>query len=181
MFFRAWSRPVDSNHSGLKNLELLAQIQSRISEAEIRSTIKRVGLDPGDKRAFRKYSLGMKQRLGVAAAIMERPALLLLDEPFNALDERGVAQICQILQAERDRGALIVLACHDAKILDSLADAVYRVRVGNVWKQESPANAIGRSDGQSPVGSWGFYRPPYHSPFFADTSSEAKKKKEKKL
>lgn len=78
-----------SNYTGFKNLKILASIQNRISDDEIRDAIRKVGLDPDDKRTFKKYSLGMKQRLGIAAAIMERPDIVILDEPINALDEAG--------------------------------------------------------------------------------------------
>lgn len=126
------------NYTGLKNLELLAGIQKRVGTAEVRQAIQDAGLDPDDKRKFRKYSLGMKQRLGIAAAIMERPELILLDEPTNALDESGVAQICGLIRRERERGALILLACHDAKILEGLADEVYTVYDGKVERKDAP-------------------------------------------
>lgn len=122
------------NHTGLKNLELLAQIKGRIDTENVRTAIQRVGLDPDDKRTFRKYSLGMKQRLGIAAAIMEKPEILILDEPINALDENGAEQICQIICQERDRGALIILSCHDKKILEDLSDEIFIVSEGNVKK-----------------------------------------------
>ena len=82
-----------SNYTGFKNLKILASIQNRISDDEIRDAIRKVGLDPDDKRTFKKYSLGMKQRLGIAAAIMERPDIVILDEPINALDEAGAGLI----------------------------------------------------------------------------------------
>lgn len=126
------------NYTGLKNLELLADIQKRVGTAEVRQAIRDAGLDPDDRRKFRKYSLGMKQRLGIAAAIMERPELILLDEPTNALDESGVAQICGLIRRERERGALILLACHDARILEGLADEVYTVYDGKVERKDAP-------------------------------------------
>lgn len=122
-------------YTGLKNLELLADIRARAGEDQLRRTLSDVGLDPDDKRKFRKYSLGMKQRLGVAAAIMEAPDLILLDEPTNALDDDGVAQICELIRRERDRGALIVMACHDAAILGKTADEIYTVSDGKVRKK----------------------------------------------
>ena len=82
-----------SNYTGFKNLKILASIQNRISDDEIRDAIRKVGLDPDDKRTFKKYSLGMKQRLGIAAAIMERPDIVIHDEPINALDEAGLVNI----------------------------------------------------------------------------------------
>lgn len=110
------------NYTGLKNLELLARIKNRVSTEAIRNAIHEVGLNPDDRRKYRKYSLGMKQRLGVAAAIMESPDIVLLDEPTNALDEQGIAKICRLIHRERDRGALIIIACHDTSILDAVAD-----------------------------------------------------------
>lgn len=122
-------------YTGLKNLELLAQIQGRVTTEQIRKTIRDVGLDPDDPRKYRKYSLGMKQRLGIAAAIMEQPDLILMDEPTNALDDAGVAQICELIRRERERGALIIMACHDAAILEGLADEIYTVSNGRVQKK----------------------------------------------
>ena len=123
------------NYTGLKNLELLAELQKRIDTEQIRETIRDVGLDPDDKRHFSKYSLGMKQRLGIAAAIMEKPEIILLDEPTNALDERGVAEICDLIRREKERGALIVIACHDADILENLADEIYTIYEGKVERK----------------------------------------------
>ena len=123
------------NYTGLKNLELLAELQKRIDMEQIRETIRDVGLDPEDKRHFSKYSLGMKQRLGIAAAIMEKPELILLDEPTNALDEKGVAEICSLIRKEKERGALIVIACHDAEILEDLADEIYTIYEGKVERK----------------------------------------------
>lgn len=123
------------NYTGYINLKLLANIQNRISADMIRDTIARVGLDPNDKRKFRKYSLGMKQRLGIAAAIMEKPELILLDEPTNALDKQGIELICKIIAMEKERGALIVLACHDNHILTELADDIYIIEEGKLFKE----------------------------------------------
>lgn len=123
------------NHTGLKNLELLAQIKNSISINDVRRATEMVGLDPDDKRTFRRYSLGMKQRLGIAAAIMEKPDILILDEPINALDEQGVEQICQIIKSERERGALVIMSCHDAQILESMADELFSVYEGKVTKK----------------------------------------------
>lgn len=122
-------------YTGLQNLLLLAQLQDRIGEKEARQALLDVGLNPDDKRKYRKYSLGMKQRLGIAAAIMEQPELILLDEPTNALDDQGVAQICDLIRRERDRGALVVLACHDADILESLSDEVFYIHDGIVERK----------------------------------------------
>lgn len=123
------------NYTGLKNLELLASLKNEIGADQIRETLTRVGLDPNDKRRVRKYSLGMKQRLGVAAAIMESPELLLLDEPTNALDDKGVECIRGILRKERERGALIVMACHDGELLRECSDEILKVQNGQVERE----------------------------------------------
>lgn len=123
------------NYTGIKNLELLAGIKGNVSLEQLRQTIRDVGLNPDDKRKYRKYSLGMKQRLGIAAAIMEKPDLILMDEPTNALDDAGVEQICLLLRRERDRGALILMACHDAAILEKMADDIYTIYEGKVERK----------------------------------------------
>lgn len=125
------------NYTGLKNLELLASIQKKVSGEQIRKAIADVGLDPDDKRKYRKYSLGMKQRLGIAAAIMEQPDLIFFDEPTNALDNKGIIEICSLIKRERDRGALIVMACHDASILEAMSDQIYTISEGKVEKKVS--------------------------------------------
>ncbi len=125
------------NYTGLKNLELLASLKNEIGTDRIRETLTRVGLDPNDKRRVRKYSLGMKQRLGVAAAIMESPELLLLDEPTNALDDKGVECIRGILRKERERGALIVMACHDGELLRECSDEILKVQNGQVEREDA--------------------------------------------
>ena len=96
----------------------------------------RSGLDPMDKRAYRKYSLGMKQRLGIAQAVMEQPKLLLLDEPTNALDEDGVALVRKIIREENDRGATVILASHNQEDLTSLCAKFYKMNDG-VLKEEA--------------------------------------------
>lgn len=126
------------NYTGLQNLCLLARLRNRVGETQLRQTLTDVGLSPDDKRKYRKFSLGMKQRLGIAAAVMEQPELILLDEPTNALDDRGVEQICDLIRRERDRGALIVLACHDADILESLSDEIFYVHDGLVERKGTP-------------------------------------------
>ena len=122
-------------YSGEKNLELLAQLRKVADIEQVRQAIQDVGLDPDDKRKYRKYSLGMKQRLGIACAIMEQPELILLDEPTNALDKKGVVRICELIRRERDRGALIVIACHDTAILEQISDEIFVVAEGHVERK----------------------------------------------
>lgn len=119
-----------SEYTGLKNLQLLANINKKIGEDEVREALTRVGLDPDDKRTVRKYSLGMKQRLIIAQAIMEKPDIILLDEPTNALDENGVEEIRNIIQDERKRGAIILIASHNKEDIKLLSDKVF------IWKTD---------------------------------------------
>lgn len=119
-------------YTGQRNLELLAGMTGKADRTQIAKTMNRVGLDPSDKRTYRKYSLGMKQRLGIACALMECPDLILLDEPINAIDEKGVPKIWEALQEEKQRGALIVLACHDTEELTSLADQIITIEEGKI-------------------------------------------------
>ena len=119
-------------YTGQRNLELLAGLTGKADRTQIAKTMSRVGLAPNDKRTYRKYSLGMKQRLGIACALMERPDLILLDEPINAIDEKGVPKIWEALQEEKQRGALIVLACHDTEELTSLADQIITIEEGKI-------------------------------------------------
>ena len=116
--------------TGLRNLKMLAKINSVIGEAEIREAITRVGLDPDDRRTVRKYSLGMKQRIVLAQAIMERPDVLILDEPTNALDEDGVEQIRDLIRGEKERGALVLIASHNREDISTLCDVIYSMRGG---------------------------------------------------
>ena len=118
--------------TGAKNLSLLCDIKRLVSQAQIGDTLRRVVLNPSDKRPFRKYSLGMKQRLGIAAAIVESPDLILLDEPFNALDESGIKEIRDLLRELRQKGKLIVLTCHDRQQMESLADEIIAMREGRI-------------------------------------------------
>ena len=121
-----------SNYTGFKNLKILASIQNRISDDEIRDAIRKVGLDPDDKRTFKKYSIGMKQRLGIAAAIMERPDIVILDEPINALDEAGAGLIKGLLDELKANGSLIIIACHDTEELNYLSDEIYEIYDGEI-------------------------------------------------
>lgn len=121
--------------TGLQNLWLLSQIQQRVDKNAITQVLKEVGLDPDDKRKFGKYSLGMKQRLGIAATVMEKPDIILLDEPTNALDCDGISEICTLIQREKERGALILLASHQTEVLESVCDEVIQVSEGKFQKK----------------------------------------------
>lgn len=118
------------DRTGYENLRLLAAIRGEITGDEIRKALEQVGLDPKDRRRVGKYSLGMRQRLGIACAIMEGPELLILDEPFNGLDESGCIMLRELIDRYRREGCLIVLACHDREELEALSDEMYRVDGG---------------------------------------------------
>ena len=119
-------------YTGFKNLKLLASLSSGISDKDIRTALERVGLDPDDKRTYRKYSLGMKQKLGIANAIMGEPDIIILDEPINALDEETVQKIKDVLLGIRDNDKLIIIACHDREELEYLSDVIYEIKDGSV-------------------------------------------------
>lgn len=116
--------------TGFKNLQLLASLKKRISDREIRETIRRVGLDPDLKKHVAKYSLGMRQRLGIAQAIMEDPSLLILDEPFNGLDKQGVKDMRELIKGLRNNGKTILLASHNASDIEELCDTVCEMDAG---------------------------------------------------
>lgn len=122
------------NYSGFKNLQILASIKNIISDDDIKYFIELVGLNPNDNRPVKKYSLGMKQRLGIAQALMEKPKLLILDEPMNALDESGVQLVRKILLDLKNKGVTILLASHNKDDINSLCDNIYEIKNGNLIK-----------------------------------------------
>lgn len=116
--------------TGFENLKLLAKLNKKIDDEQIEAAIRRVGLDPDDKRTFKKYSLGMKQRIVIAQSIMESPDILMLDEPTNALDEEGVELVRKIIKEEKERGAMILIASHNKEDIEILADKVFLISNG---------------------------------------------------
>ncbi len=118
------------NFSGFSNLWQLAKIRGKISKDDVRRVIKRVGLDPDEKKHVGKYSLGMRQRLGIAQAIMEDPDILILDEPMNGLDKNGVADMRELLLQLRDDGKAMVIASHNSVDIDVLCDRVFEITKG---------------------------------------------------
>ena len=122
--------------TGYENLEILASIQRKIGREEICEAMIAVGLRPEDKRKYRKYSLGMKQKLGIAAAVMEHPDIIILDEPINAIDEEGVVLVEKLLEHEKKRGAVIIVACHDKEEMERLADEVICIEDGKIAEKK---------------------------------------------
>lgn len=125
------------NYTGYKNLKLLADIKGKATDERIGEVLELVGLNKDDKRTYRKFSLGMKQKLGIAAAIMEEPDIVILDEPFNALDAETVEKVKELIIKEKQRGALIILACHDAAALVDLSDTVITIENGRIKNVEN--------------------------------------------
>lgn len=121
-----------SDLTGYENLELLARIQNIIGEKEIEDTLKKVGLEEDKDKLYYKYSLGMKQKLGIAQVLMEDPEILILDEPFNGLDENSIKNIRKILLKEK--GKLIILATPDKEDIKVLCDEIYKFNDGTVKK-----------------------------------------------
>ena len=118
------------NLTGMKNLELLASLRRRIEREAIRQAIIRVGLDPDMKKPVGKYSLGMRQRLGIAQAIMENPSLLILDEPLNGLDKIAVVQMRSLIRELREQGKTVILASHNQQDIEELCDTVCEMDAG---------------------------------------------------
>lgn len=119
-------------YSGFQNLLMLASIKKRIGGREIKESMKRVGLEEVMHKKYKKYSLGMKQKLGIAAVIMEQPDIVILDEPANALDERSEGRLWQIVREEKERGALVIISCHMAEVLEEISDEIFKIDQGRI-------------------------------------------------
>ncbi|MBE6731981.1 MAG: ABC transporter ATP-binding protein [Ruminococcaceae bacterium] len=124
-------------YNGFQNLKMLASIKGEIKDEKIDEVLETVGLAAIDKK-YRKYSLGMKQRLGIAAAIMEEPDIILLDEPTNSLDVSGVQMVQEIVKREKERGATVILSCHDSALLESMCDEIFNIEVGEITAHYEP-------------------------------------------
>lgn len=120
------------NVSGIRNLEILASLQKKVGLREIAAAIRRVGLNPELKKPVGKYSLGMRQRLGIAQAIMEDPELLILDEPLNGLDKHGVKEMRDLILGLKEDGKTILLASHNQGDIDALCDTVCEMDAGRM-------------------------------------------------
>lgn len=119
-------------YSAYKNLEILAKIKKIATKDDIKNALIQVGLDPDDKQRIGKYSLGMKQKLNIAQAIMEHPDLLLLDEPTNALDDATVTQVRDLFLKLKENGALIIIASHNKEDLSALCDEIIEIADGTI-------------------------------------------------
>ena len=119
-------------YSGYKNLKLLAGLNNKIGKQQVREAMKKVGLDPDLKRHVKKYSLGMRQRLGLAQAIMEDPKILVLDEPFNGLDKDGVKEMREYLLSYKEQGKTILICSHSAEDISVLCETVHEMDKGRL-------------------------------------------------
>jgi len=124
-----------AGQTGYENLRRLAQIRGLIGTEEIRRSMKAVGLDPDLRQKMRHYSLGMKQKIALAQSFMEGQQVLILDEPFNALDERSVQQVRELLLAFRAEGRTVLLTSHHRDDIEMLCDEVYRIEDGKLERQ----------------------------------------------
>lgn len=119
-----------ANLSGRRNLEILAGLRGKLKREDITEVLLRVGLNPDLKKPVSKYSLGMRQRLGIAQAIMEEPEFLILDEPFNGLDRHGVEEIRRLILKEKEKEKTILLASHNSEDIRILCDRVFEMDAG---------------------------------------------------
>ncbi|MGX8716020.1 MAG: ATP-binding cassette domain-containing protein, partial [Lachnospiraceae bacterium] len=131
-----------ANLTGFQNLQYLAELKGLIGESEIRNALRRVGLDPEDRRTYKKYSLGMKQRLAIAQAIMESPDIIMLDEPTNALDREGAARIRELIMEEKNRGTLVLIATHNDEDVRILADGIFEMESGQITDYKAGSAGI---------------------------------------
>ena len=118
--------------TGKKNLQLLGMLQEGVTEEDIEEAMNAVGLDPKDRRHYKKYSLGMKERLGIAQAILKKPKLILLDEPTNGIDSDGIQMLEELLRRIKEAGSTIVVTSHDRDFLDAVTSQCYEMKEGSL-------------------------------------------------
>lgn len=121
--------------TGKKNLQLLGMLQEGVTEEDIEEAMNAVGLDPKDRRHYKKYSLGMKERLGIAQAILKKPKLILLDEPTNGIDSDGIQMLEELLWRLKEEGSTIVVTSHDRDFLDAVISQCYEMKEGSLRRE----------------------------------------------
>lgn len=121
--------------TGKKNLQLLGMLQEGVTEEDIEEAMNAVGLDPKDRRHYKKYSLGMKERLGIAQAILKKPKLILLDEPTNGMDSDGIQMLEELLWRLKEEGSTIVVTSHDRDFLDAVTSQCYEMKEGSLRRE----------------------------------------------
>lgn len=122
--------------TGFENLKLLAKIQNKINDEEIIKALDLVNLIDEKDKKYSKYSLGMKQKLAIAQAIMEDPSILILDEPFNGIEEKSVEKITKFLKEEAKNGKTIIFSTHIKEDLENLADIIYKIDNGTIYENQ---------------------------------------------
>lgn len=128
-------------YTGFENLKVLAEIQGKIGEEEILETMELVGILEARDKKFKSYSLGMKQRLRLAQALMESPKILILDEAFNALDKDGIAKVQELLMAAKQEGRTMILTSHDDRHINMLCDKVFEMEKGRIVQEYEKARS----------------------------------------
>ncbi len=123
-------------YSALRNLQMIAEIRCKIDDSDIIAIMTEMGLDPKDRRPVRKYSLGMKQKIGIIQAIMERPRVILLDEPTNNLDQESIVTLRTILQRLRNQGSTILICSHNSEDISTICDKSYTMADGHICDLE---------------------------------------------
>lgn len=121
--------------TGKKNLQLLGMLQGGVTEEDIEEAMNAIGLDPKDRRHYKKYSLGMKERLGIAQAILKKPKLILLDEPTNGIDSDGIQMLEELLRRLKEAGSTIVVTSHDRDFLDAVTSQCYEMKEGSLRRE----------------------------------------------
>lgn len=132
------------NYSAYNNLKYLASLRNKIGDTEIKNAMNLVGIDPGNKQHVGKFSLGMKQRLGLAQAIMENPDILILDEPMNGLDKNGVVDVRKIILDYKQPNKIVILVSHNSEDIKTLCDFVYEMDQGQLNKIDRYSGNEGR-------------------------------------
>lgn len=130
------------HYTAFENMKELASIKKIIDEEKIKSVLGEVGLDYTERKKVKKYSLGMRQKLGIAIAFMEEPQILVLDEPFNALDQESVEKVKNMILKRKEEGTLIIMSCHDKEILESLSDEIYKIENGRIIDHYLPDSIL---------------------------------------
>ena len=120
------------HYSAYDNMQSLASIRTKTGKEEIKSLLEKVGLNPDEKKRVKKYSLGMRQKLGIAMALLDNPDIVILDEPFNALDKKSVLNVKDIILGLKSDNRLVILSSHDGKLLEEVTDKIYEIEEGKI-------------------------------------------------
>lgn len=120
------------HYSALDNMLSLASIKNKTGKEEVIALLDRVGLDPYEKKRVKKYSLGMRQKLGIAMSLLDKPDIVILDEPFNALDKKSVINVKNIILQLKEENRLVIISSHDGSLLEEITDKIYEIEEGKI-------------------------------------------------